>query len=81
MTEKVRRFPAPWRVETIPGGFKVTDANGLRLAYVYARDDLAERTQGNEWLTTDEARRIAAGIARLPELMTSEQKKAAQDET
>jgi hypothetical protein len=33
-----RRFPPPWLVEQIPGGFKVLDANGQSLAYVYTRD-------------------------------------------
>jgi hypothetical protein len=33
-----RRFPAPWTVEQIPGGFKVLDANGRALVYVYARE-------------------------------------------
>jgi hypothetical protein len=28
-----RRFPPPWTVERLPGGFKVTDANGQSLAY------------------------------------------------
>jgi len=32
-----RRFPLPWTVETIPGGFKVVDAQGQSLAYVYSR--------------------------------------------
>ena len=32
-------FPAPWTVEKIPGGFKVYDANGQSLAYVYSRDN------------------------------------------
>ena len=32
-----RRFPAPWTAEQIPGGFKVIDATGQSLAYVYAR--------------------------------------------
>jgi hypothetical protein len=27
-----RRFPAPWTVETLDGGFKVVDANGQALA-------------------------------------------------
>jgi large subunit ribosomal protein L13 len=34
-----RRFPAPWTIEQIPGGFKVIDANGLvvgRLASLIA---------------------------------------------
>ena len=47
------------------------DANGIRLAHIYARDDLHQSQFGQhlEHLTTDEARRIANGIARLPELM------------
>jgi hypothetical protein len=31
----MRRFPAPWTVE----GFKVLDANGQSLAYVYGHAD------------------------------------------
>ena len=34
-----RRFPGPWTVEQTPGGFKVLDASGQALAYVYARDN------------------------------------------
>lgn len=66
-----RRFPPPWRVERTPHGFEVLDANGIRLAHVYARDDLRRAGFGQylEHLTTDEARRIANGIARLPEFM------------
>jgi hypothetical protein len=33
-----RRFPTPWQVEQTPGGYKVPDANGQALAYVYARE-------------------------------------------
>jgi hypothetical protein len=33
----MRRFPAPWTIESIPGGYKVRDANGQSLAYVYGR--------------------------------------------
>ena len=32
------RFPPPWTVEQTPGGFKVLDANGQALVYVYARE-------------------------------------------
>jgi hypothetical protein len=58
----MRRFPAPWKVEVLDGGFKVVDANRQTLAYVYGHADsrLAEITKG---LTVDEARRIAVGKA------------------
>jgi hypothetical protein len=59
-----RRFPTPWTVEKTPGGFKVLDANGQALAYVYAGDKSVT-------LTEDEARRIASNIAKLPALLTS----------
>lgn len=72
MPNDTRRFPAPWTSSPIDGGFRVDDANGVTMAYVYARDDLAARTIGATVLTTDEARRIAAGITRLPELIRGE---------
>lgn len=68
MTKEARRLPAPWRVEDLPGGFKVVDANGVALAYCYGDDALAGKT-GNDVLTRDEARRIAANIAKLPGLL------------
>jgi hypothetical protein len=61
----MRRFPAPWTVEKIPGGFKVVDATGQSLAYVYA-----DNRQIVNALTEDEARRIAANIAKLPTLLS-----------
>ena len=61
-----RRLPAPWQVEQISGGYKVLDANGQALAYIYARDT---KTQADiaKVLTLDEARRIAVNVTRLPE--------------
>jgi hypothetical protein len=59
-----RRFPAPWTVEPIPGGFIVKDANAQSLAYVYA-----DNRQITNTLTEDEARRIASNIAKLPEFL------------
>ena len=64
-----RRFPPPWIVEPIPGGFKVRDATGQALAYIYARENETS-AQAAKVLTMDEARRIAANIAKLPELLT-----------
>jgi len=63
-----RRFPAPWKAEKIPGGYVVRDANGQALAYLYARATIAEAMQAKT-LTQDEARWIAANIARLPSLL------------
>jgi hypothetical protein len=43
-----RRLPAPWRVERIPGGYVVCDANDQNLAYVYSRANEAEALQAKE---------------------------------
>jgi hypothetical protein len=63
---KVRRFPPPWTVDQIPGGYKVKDASGQSLAYVYGRETGADSAHV---LTMDEVRRIAANIAKLPKLL------------
>jgi hypothetical protein len=63
-----RRFPPPWTVERIPGGYVVKDATGQSLAYVYARETRADADMAKV-LTEDEARRIASNIAKLPELL------------
>ena len=69
-TDVSRRFPGPWSVESTTGGhLRVVDANGLALAFVYVRDHRAGSYVG---LTEDEARHIATGIARLPELLSRE---------
>ncbi len=34
-----RRFPAPWQVVVLPGGYAVEDATGQRLATFYGRAD------------------------------------------
>lgn len=63
-----RRFPAPWTVRELESAFVVADANGQAVAYVYFRRDANEARQAGV-LLWDEARRIAKGITRLPELM------------
>jgi hypothetical protein len=41
----VRRLPAPWIADKIPGGYVVRDANGKALAYVYSRATESEAMQ------------------------------------
>jgi hypothetical protein len=46
----------------------VRDANGQALAFVYCKDEPGRRATG-KLLTPDEAQRIAANIAKLPDLL------------
>lgn len=55
----MRQFPAPWTIEALDGGFKVT------LCYVYGQKE-ARDAEVAKGLTLDEARRIAANVAKLP---------------
>ena len=65
----MRRFPPPWTIEELDGGFQ---DRGLRtvksLAYVYGHADQRD-AQIAKALTLDEAIRIASNIAKLPELL------------
>ena len=46
----------------------MVDATGQSLAYVYGRESRADADTAG-LLTTDEARRIASNIAKLPDLL------------
>ena len=64
-----RRFPPPWTIEESNGAcFIVKDDGGHALAYVYFEEEPGRRSAAN-MLTRDEARRIAASIAKLPNLV------------
>ena len=57
------RFPSPWSTEVTPNCFIVRDANGQALSYVYY-EGKPQRRSSATLLSEDEARRIAANIAR-----------------
>jgi hypothetical protein len=65
MTER-RRFPPPWDIEEHNQScYIVRDDNRQALAYVYFESEPGRRTAAG-LLTRDEARPIAANIAKLP---------------
>jgi hypothetical protein len=64
------RFPPPWRVVELPGGYAVEDAKGQGLCTFYGRAEPKAAQQAGD-LTMDEARCLAANLARLPELLSA----------
>ena len=64
-----RHFPPPWSVEELDACFVVIDNAGQKLADVYFEEEPGRRSAA-KLLTKDEAKRIAANIAKLPELLS-----------
>lgn len=62
------RFPPPWTADETDACFIVKGKNGQALAYVYFEDEPGRRAAA-KLLTLDEARPIAANIAKLPGLL------------
>jgi len=63
-----RRFPSPWSVDDIGGCFVVKASNGQPLVFIYYGEGAGHRSLAR-LLTRDAARRIAASIAKLPDLV------------
>ena len=64
-----RRFPPPWSTDELNDAcFIVKDSAAQKLGYFYFEDEPGRRSAA-KLLTKDEARRIAANIAKLRELV------------
>lgn len=55
-------IPAPWKITDTGSAFKVADARGRGVAWVYYRREDALK---NEYLTREQAMTVAKAIARL----------------
>lgn len=67
-TPKPRCFRQPWSVEDVDNCFVVKAQDGQELAYIYYEDDRGRRAIV-KLLSRGEARRIAAAIAKLPDVV------------
>ena len=69
VTESRRRFPPPWTVEEYRGiSYVVRDTNNFAVAYVYFETKPGRRAAA-VLMTKEETRKVAAGVAKLPELL------------
>lgn len=55
-------IPAPWRITDTGSAFKIEDARGRSVAWIYYRREDALKA---EYLSQDQAREMARAIARL----------------
>ncbi|WP_312016262.1 hypothetical protein [Bradyrhizobium liaoningense] len=69
LMDNLRRFPAPWTMEERKDGFQVKDASGFFICGVSHREDLHRNgyQYAHQFLSREEARRIAKAISRLSE--------------
>jgi hypothetical protein len=67
------RFRAPWKFEEFADSFVGKDADGHSLTHILFEDNAARR-EIMKRLTKDEARRIAASVAKLPQLIALEKR-------
>jgi hypothetical protein len=63
-----RRFRHPGLSKNIAASPTSSDANNFAVAYIYFESEPGRRAAAH-LMTKDEARRVAAGIAKLPELL------------
>jgi hypothetical protein len=63
-----RRFPPPWTADELEESFVIRDATSEAVAHVYFEPDPGNESRRSVMnrRTRDEARRIAANIAKLP---------------
>jgi len=69
LVESGQNFPPTWSIEERPAAFVVRDHSGQPLAYVFFEEKPSRRS-ADKPLTKDEARRIAANIAKLPTFLS-----------
>lgn len=67
-TPERRHFRPPWLVEDLMSCFVVKARSGQELAFIYYEEDPRRRSIV-KLLSRDEARRIAAAIAKLPDMV------------
>lgn len=62
----MRRFPKPWKIEELDACFKIVDATGFAIAYVYYGTHFGGYV--SHLMTKEEALVIASNIAKIGSL-------------